>query len=181
MRGILIIFLFLLTSCWKKDTEEFANLKPAIQSSYSIPIFHYGTTINNSLSFIPSFLVKDSLWTSFPRPADIVGTSDLTVNSIVFKNIIETNLPLILSYQIYLTDSSNKIIDSIFSKQSSIVNSETTTTVYTTLDYDKYQKFQNHSRLLLYYFVKFDNTMVQNSYNLKAEMAVTFSITYRQS
>ncbi len=177
---LLLLCLFLMTSCYKKDLEEFKKVNE-VTSEIALPIFHSETIIHDSLNFIKPFESSDNINVSFPSPQDITLDKNITIDYIEFKNIVETDIPVEFYFQIYLKDINENVVDSIFKESYYINNGLNGMIIYTEISEEKYKIIQGYPNVKISYFIKFDGTsgVGKDSYVINNSMGVKFKVRYR--
>lgn len=175
---LLLLCLFLMTSCYKKDLEEFKKVN-SITEEIALPIFHSESIIHDSLNFIKPFESSDNINVSFPSPQDITLDKNITIDYIEFKNIVETDIPVEFYFQIYLKDINENVVDSIFKESYYINNGLNGMIIYTEISEEKYKIIQGYPNVKISYFIKFNGGGNKGSYVIKNEMGVKFKVRYR--
>jgi hypothetical protein len=122
--AILLIPSIFITSCYKKDLEEFKSIDSvSYKPQVALPFIYSSITLKDSIPSIPGVPLVTMVDTaSITLPS---STAKDTLQSIIqdmdFKIHIENSFPFTGVVQIYFADSSNVFVDSVLTNNDRIV------------------------------------------------------------
>ena len=172
-RVIAGLFLIALTSCYKKDEEEFNNVKYNSETDLALSIFNTSLSINDSLSFIPNHESSGSVYflNQDIQIGDSVGfkLSGYTVKEAELKLYLKNNFPVEGYLQVYFMDVNNHKIDSLFTTNTYQVsynkNAYTVDEIYLKMDAQKLKRIVHCYKVTIVYSIKM-NSSVTDHYSL---------------
>jgi hypothetical protein len=183
--GVGMIVFFMLSGCYKKDLNEFQNIKSInYESEVAFPLFNCNLTLNDTIPYLEylqplnineNFIIADTF--NVDELAILEDSFKAPIEYVEFKFHIINSFPANGNLQFYFLNSRNKFVDSLFRTTTETLNPGTNnqymeTTLYFYMDRDKYKRIIHAPKIQVSCGLKTEHNTRLTGYYLIVEAGV---------
>lgn len=181
---LLTLFFFIISGCYKKDLEEFKNIKNInFKFEIVIPVFTFNISVKDTISGLEPHKYFNTVNIENINIHIMDSIPPNPVESVELKLIVKNTFPVNGKIQFYFMDNDNKILDSLFNINRNVIssgnyNNNTETTLYVYMNEDKYYNIMYAKKIKIYYELDtYYNTPKVNTYNLNINCGIKIKIS----